>query len=56
MNADTMNDEQQEIFGIEIFVDQFTNKKCVDREHSEDFLLLIVHSVSIHLLKNAFCR
>jgi len=42
---------------LKIFVDfQFTNKKCVDREHSEDFLLLIVHSVSIHLLKNAFCR
>ena len=36
---------------FEIFTDsQFPNKKFADRDYSEDFLLLIGHSVSIHLL------
>jgi len=36
---------------LKIFVDsRFTNKEFEDRKHSEALLLLIVHSVSIHLL------
>src|SRR5215510_10800839 len=36
---------------FEIFTDfQFFNKQSEDREYSEDFLLLIGHSVSMHLL------
>ena len=36
---------------FQIFTDfQFPNKKFGDREYSEDFLLLIGHSVSMHLL------
>jgi len=35
---------------LKIFVgSRFTNKNFEEREHPEDLLLLIVHSVSIHL-------
>src|SRR5262245_17899432 len=41
---------------FEIFTDsQFFNKKFGNREYSEDLLLLIVHSVSMHLLLAARC-
>jgi len=42
---------------FKIFTDsQFLNKKFEDREYSEDFLLLIAHSVSIHFLSSILAK